>query len=79
MILSISGADWLALSNAVKEIMYIIQLLVDNEGGIFVVSNITTTSCSKHFNTRYNDVNEYVKDGVVNIIFGQYVENDRHS
>ena len=73
--LSSSEVDYIALSEAVKEVMYMIQLLgsmtillkypvtirVDNVGAIFMAS--------KHNNIRYKYVNDYVKDGVVEINF----------
>ncbi len=81
--LSSSEAEWVALPEAVKEVMLISQLLmsvkihmqsptivhVDNVGAIFMAQNITTTSHTKHVDIRYKFVNEYVPDGVVNIIF----------
>ena len=64
--LSGSEAEYAALSEAVKEMMFIIQLLgsmkisvnyrvtvrVDNLGTIFMASNITTKSLTKHVDFR---------------------------
>ena len=75
-----SEAEYVALSEAVKEVMFIIQLLesmkvlieypvmlkVDNVGAIFMASNIILPCCTKHVD-KY--VNEYVEDGVVKIAF----------
>ena len=61
VMLSSSEAEWIALSEATKEIMFIINLLesmkikvklpviiyVDNTGAIFMGSNVTTTSHTK--------------------------------
>ena len=72
-ILSSSEAAWEALSEAIKEVMFVIQLLrcmkisvqlqamawVNNVDTIFIASNITT----KYVNIRYKYVNVYVKDG----------------
>ena len=80
--LSSSEAVYIAFSEAVKEVMFIIQLLgsmkisvkysvmarADNIGAIFMASNITTMSCTKHMDIKYKFVNEYVKDGVVKIV-----------
>ena len=69
----------MALSEAVKEVMFIIQLLgsmkisvkdpvtvrVDIEGSIFMVGDIITTLCSKHVDIRYKYVNDYVEDWIV--------------
>ena len=57
-----SEVDYIVLSEAVKEVMLVVQLLgsmkilvkypvtvrVDNIGTIFMASNITTPSCTKH-------------------------------
>ena len=80
--LSSSGAEWFALSEAVKEIVFDLQLLesinikvklpvivhVDNVGAIFMSKNVTTTGCSKHMDICIKYVNKYVEDGVLNII-----------
>ena len=71
--LSSSEVEYIALSKAVKEVMFVAQLLesiqVDIVGAIFMASNITTTSPTKHVDIRYNYVNEYVEDEIVKIIF----------
>ena len=67
----------MALSEAVKEAMLVIQLLgimkkvvkypamvqVDNVGAMFMTSNITTTCHTKYVDIRYKCINEYVYDG----------------
>ena len=81
--LSSSEVEYIALSEAVKEVMIIMQLLgsmkimvkypvmlrVDNAGAIFMSSNITTTCHTKHVGIQYKYVNEYVEDGIVKIVF----------
>ena len=66
-----SEAEYIALSEAVREVMFVIQLLgsmkilvkcpfmvrVDNVGAIFMARNITTTSHTKHMDIRYKYVN----------------------
>ena len=66
VLLSSSEAEYTALSEAVKEVMNDLQLLrsmkisinppvivrVDNEGAIFMATNITITSCTKHMDIR---------------------------
>ena len=83
MSLSSSEAEYIALSEAVKEVMFVVQLLrsmkiavkysvmvkVDNVGAIFMASNITITCHTKHVDIRYKYVNEYVEDRVVKIVF----------
>jgi hypothetical protein len=81
--LSSTEAEWVAFSDAVKEIMFVMQLLeslklsvaipivvrVDNIGAKFMAENVTTTSRTKHVDIRYKFVNEYVEDGIIKIIF----------
>ena len=88
--LSRSEAKYVALSEAVKEVMFVMQLLgsmkivvkypvtlrVDNVGVIFMASNITTTCCTKHMDIKYKYVKEYVEDGVVKIFFVKSADND---
>ena len=88
--LSNSEAKWVALSELVKEVIFVSQLLtsmkihvqhpiivrVDNVGAIFMAQNVTTTSQTKHVDIRYKFVNEYVEDGIVKIIFVKSKEND---
>ena len=70
--LSSLEAEWVALSEA-KEVMFIIQLFgsmkisvklpvtvrVDNVEAIFMASNITTMSCTKHMDLRYKYCKNY--------------------
>ena len=88
--LSSSEAEYVALSEAVKDVMFMVQLLgsmkiavkypvtvrVDNVGAIFMASNITTSCHTKHVDIRYKYVNEYVEDRVVKIVFVMSAEND---
>ena len=74
---------WISLSEAVKEIMFVLQLLgamkikvqlpvtvlVDNVGAIFMSSNVTTSSRTKHVDIRTKYVHQYVEDGIVKIVF----------
>ena len=79
-----------AFSEAVKDVLFVIQLLgsmkipiehpvtvrIDNEGAIFMSSNITTTSHTKHVYVRYKYVNESIEYGVVKIIFIKSAANN---
>ena len=90
MSLSSTEAYYVALSETVKEVMLVIQLLgsmkilvkdpvtarVDNVGVIFMASNITKTSCTKHVDIWYKYVNEYVDGGIVKILFVKSADND---
>ena len=68
---------------AVKKVMFIHLLLqsmkisvklpimvrVDNMVAIFMVTKITAMNHTKHVDVRYKYVNEYVKYGIVKIVF----------
>ncbi len=41
-----------------------------------MAQNVTTTSRTKHVDTRYKFINKYVEDGIVKIIFVKSKEND---
>ena len=87
--LSSSEAELVALSEAVKEVKFIAQLLqsmgmkvklpiicrVDNTGAIFIAENATTTSRTKHIDTRYHFVRELVEQGFIKIVFVKTKEN----
>ena len=89
--LSSSEAEYIGLSEAVKEVIFAVQLLecmkiavkypvmirINNVGAIFMASNISTTCHTKHVDKRYKYVNEYVEDGVVKIVFLKSADNDR--
>ena len=49
---------------------------VNNVGAIFMASNITTMSCTKHVDIRYKYMNEYVEDGIVKIVFIKSTKNN---
>ena len=92
MSLSSSEVEYIALSEVVKEVMfmvlflgsmklsikYIVMVGVDNVGAIFMASNITTTSCTKHMDIRYKYVKEYVEDGIVKMFFVKSADNDSY-
>ena len=90
MTLSSSKAEWVALLEAAKEIMFMIQFLrsmkisielpvivrVDSIGTIFMASKISVKCHTKHLDIKYKYENEDMEDGIVKINFVQYVEND---
>jgi hypothetical protein len=77
--LSSTGAEYYALSEAAKEVKFIIKVLVsiniqvklpvvvhvENVGAIFMSENVTATSRTKHIDARYHFVWEYVEDGFI--------------
>ena len=46
-----------------------VTVTIGDVGAIFMASNVATMSCKKYINTKYNSINEYVEDGVVEIVF----------
>ena len=88
--LSSSEAEYIALSEAVKEVMFMVQMLgsmqivikypvmvrVDNIGAILIANNVTTTCHMKHLDIWYKYVNEFVEDEIVKIIFSKSADND---
>jgi hypothetical protein len=87
--LSSSEAEYYALSEAVKEIKFVVQILmsigmkvempiqvlVDNIGAIFMSENVSATSRTKHIDTRYHFVREYSEEGVIKIVFVRSEDN----
>ena len=87
--LSSSEAEYYALSEAAKEIKFIVMILkaleveiempitlkVDNVGAIFLPENGSANSCTKHVDTRYYFICEFVEDGVIKIVFVRTHEN----
>ena len=87
--LSSSEAEYVALSEAAKEIKFVYQLLqsigieielpiivrVDNVRAIFVSENTSTSGRTKHVDIRYRYVNEMVLNGFLKIQFVKTEEN----
>jgi hypothetical protein len=87
--LSSSEAEYYALSEAAKEIKFVVQILlsmgipvkipvivrVDNMGAIFMSENASASSRTKHVDTRYHFVREYVEDGFIRIVFVRTANN----
>ena len=77
--LSSSEAEFVAISEAVKEILFVLQLLrtmgipveipvkvrVDNMGAIFMSENASSGIRTRHMDTRYHFVREQVSDKIV--------------
>jgi hypothetical protein len=88
--LSSSEAEFVALSEAAKEIKFVVQVLlsmgipvkipiivrVDNVGAIFMAENVTTSTRTKHVDVRYHFVREFVEEGFIKIIFVGTKNND---
>ena len=88
--LSSSEAEFVALSEAAKEVKFVYQVLtsmgvkvtlpivvrVDNVGAIFIGSNVAVSQRSKHIDIRYHFVREFVHDGFIKIVFVKTAHND---
>jgi hypothetical protein len=87
--LSSSEAEYFALSEAAKDIRFIVMVLeavgisvqtpiivkLDNAGAIFMAENVSATSRTKHIDTRYHFVREFVEDGMIKIVFVETQDN----
>ena len=90
VVLSTTEAEYVALSEVVATIKFIVQLLsdmeiqvelpikvyVDNVGAIFLANNQTTSDRTKHVDVRYHFIREYIENGTVKILFIRSGEND---
>jgi hypothetical protein len=87
--LSSSEAEYVALSEAAKEIKFVAQVLesigikvkypitvhVDNIGAIFMSENVSATKQTRHVHTRYRFVYEEVEDGRIVVRFVKTEDN----
>jgi hypothetical protein len=83
-------AEYVAISEAVKEFKFIYYLLsdlhikvnipivvkTDNIGAIFISENASTGFRTWHVDTRYHFFREFIEDGFIKIKFVRSVEND---
>ena len=90
VVLSTTEAEYMALSEVVKELIFIEQLLqtmnievelpitvhIDNVGAIWMSNNRTTRDRSKHIDIRTSFVKEYQEDGKSIIKFVKSEENE---
>ena len=90
VVLSTTEAEYMALSEVVKELKFIVQFLqtmnievelpitvhVDNVGAIWLSNNRTTSDRTKHIDIRISFVKEYQEDGIIIIKFVKSEEND---
>jgi ketol-acid reductoisomerase len=88
--LSSSEAEYVAISEAVKEIKFIYYLLreigievnlpitvkTDNVGAMFMTQNASSGVRTRHIDTRYQYVRENLEEGIINIEFVKSIEND---
>ncbi len=85
---SSTEAEYVSLSDMVKEILFIkgiikfmgievktpIKINVDNKGAIFISEN-PTVKRTKHIDTRYHFIRQYVKDNIVEI---EFIQSDKN-
>ena len=90
VVLSITEAEYMALSEVVKELKFIVELLqtmnvevelpttehVDNVGAIWLSNNRTTSDRTKHIDIRTSFVKEYQEDGKIIIKFVKSEDNE---
>ena len=88
--LSSTEAEYYALSEAGKEIKFVIMLLqsmgielklpviinVDNVGAIFMSENQSATARTRHVDARYHFIQEMITDNLIKIIFVKTANND---
>ena len=90
VVLSTTEAEYMALSEVLKELKFIVQLLqtmnitlelpitvhVDNVGAIWLSKNRNTGDRTKHINIRTSFVKEYQEDGKIIIKFEKSEDNE---
>jgi hypothetical protein len=88
--LSSIEAEYLAIFEAVKEVKFIYYLLcdfhikvnlpifikTDNMGAIFMAENSSTGVRTRHVDTCYIFIREFIEDGLIKVEFVRSVEND---
>ena len=88
--LSRNKAEYVAISEATKEIKFIFYLLndigvdvklpivvkTDNIGAIFMPENSSIGVRTRHVDTRYHFIRENIEDGLIEIKFFRLREND---
>ena len=90
VVLSTTEAEYMAFSEVVKELKFMVQLLqkmnievelpitvyVDNVGAIWLSNNRTTSDRTKHIDIRTSFVKEYQEDGKIIIKFVKSEDNE---
>ena len=90
VVLSTTETEYMALSEVVKELKFIVQLVqtmnievelpitvyVDNVGAIWISNNRTTSDRTKHIDIKTSFVKEYQEDGKIIIKFVKSEDNE---
>ena len=91
VVLSTTDAEYVAVSEVVKEIKFLYQMLrsmevkvllpikvnVDNVGAIWLANNSSVSERTKHIELRAHFLRDMIKDQVIEINFVKSAENDR--
>jgi hypothetical protein len=81
--LSSSEAEYYALSEAAKDVKFVVMILesigikvelpitiyCDNVGAIFMAENASATARTKHVDAQYHYMREFIKDGFIRGVF----------
>ena len=87
--LSSTEAEFIALSEAISEILFVrniivflggfinlpIQVFVDNMGALYLAENNSSNSRIRHMEARNLFIREFVRDGVVEVVFVRSEDN----
>jgi hypothetical protein len=90
--LSSSEGEYVAISEAVKEIRFIYYLLesigmkvklplvvrCNNVGAIFMAENSSSGVCTRHVDTTYHFIRKHMEDSFIQIVFVKSCDNDAH-
>ena len=93
VILSSSEAEYVAMSEAEKEIRFIFYLMTsmlikvklpiivrcDNVGAIFMAENLSSGVCTRHVDISYHFVCAHVVDDFIKIVFFKSCDNDTYT
>jgi hypothetical protein len=88
--LSSTEAEYVAISEVAKEILFVKQILeavgieinypitikCDNIGAMYLTNNFSTSQRTKHIDTRYHFVRGYVEENILKIVFVRSEDND---
>ena len=87
--LSTTKSEYVRLSHVSMEILFIRDILmflgmevelpiivrVDNQGAVYLTKNRTLGQRTKHVDTRYHLVQEYIEDGILRIVYTKSKDN----
>jgi hypothetical protein len=88
--LSSTEAEYFAISEIAKEAIFVKQVLesmginivfpinikVDNVGAIYLANNYATSQRTKHIDIRAHFVREFIEDGILKVVFVKSEDNE---